>query len=137
MQVITWQAPSGSTLSICPGCERALAGRWPKDHSGQEYCQVSHGLHDGICEVHWTTQFRAHVEDLKGLGITLPDVARLLGISLSSLEKRLAGDADPRQGELIALQMLAVWKREYERGNMPLARQAKGEFEEYVAQKLG
>lgn len=49
MQVITWQAPSGATANITPAQEERmrLAGVWPKSDSGEEYCTVSHGLHDG------------------------------------------------------------------------------------------
>lgn len=52
-KVITYQAPGGATLDMTPAqieiCERA--GKWPRCKSGasvgQEYCTVSHGLHDG------------------------------------------------------------------------------------------
>jgi hypothetical protein len=52
-KVVTWQSPSGRTIHICPACERKLqaAGDWPKDRIGQEYCQVSHGLHEGVCNL--------------------------------------------------------------------------------------
>ena len=51
-RVITYQAPgTGSTKNICRACERKVLGRWPKDHLGQEYCQVSQGLHEGTCDI--------------------------------------------------------------------------------------
>lgn len=48
-RVITWATPSGSTIDLTRGQERELrrAGVWPRDHQGQEFCQVSHGLHRG------------------------------------------------------------------------------------------
>jgi hypothetical protein len=51
-KVVTWQSPSGDTLDICLECEVQLAKSWswPKDRTGQDYCQVSHGLHRGECE---------------------------------------------------------------------------------------
>lgn len=47
-QVITWQAPNGSTINLAPQQADTLraAGVWPRNRSG-EYCQVSHGLHHG------------------------------------------------------------------------------------------
>jgi hypothetical protein len=50
-QVVTWQAPGGGTLNVCLSCEKRLhtERRWPRDARGQEYCQVSHGAHDGRC----------------------------------------------------------------------------------------
>ena len=48
-KVITWQAPTGETLNICTKCEKELTGNWPKASDGQEYCQVSKGLHKGRC----------------------------------------------------------------------------------------
>jgi hypothetical protein len=49
MWVITWQSPSGHDIDITIGQERELdaAGIWPRDDTGQEYCTVSHGLHNG------------------------------------------------------------------------------------------
>jgi hypothetical protein len=52
-RVVTWMAPnSGSKIHICRRCERKLMGTpdWPRDGSGQEYCQVSQGLHLGRCQ---------------------------------------------------------------------------------------
>lgn len=48
-RVITYQAPSGGTINLTPRQVAILkkAGNWPKDYRGQEYCSVSHGLHDG------------------------------------------------------------------------------------------
>lgn len=49
MMVTTWQARGGAVIHLTPEQEEALAsaGVWPKDERGQEYCSVSHGLHEG------------------------------------------------------------------------------------------
>ena len=56
MKVVTWQAPNGQTLNICLRCEDQIlldsAAAWPRNARGEEYCQVSHGAHDGRCDVH-------------------------------------------------------------------------------------
>ncbi len=52
MQVITWMSPSGAKIDVCRDCERRLGEHWPKDSRGQEYSEVSHGLHSGECDVH-------------------------------------------------------------------------------------
>ena len=49
-KVVTWMSPTGDTMDICRECEAKLEGRWPKDARGQEYCQVSRGLHRGECQ---------------------------------------------------------------------------------------
>ena len=49
--VVTWASPSGQSMDICMHCAVRLGGEWPKDHNGGEYCQVSHGQHDGECDV--------------------------------------------------------------------------------------
>lgn len=51
--VVTWQSPTGATINVCEHCEaRLTAGReWPTDSTGQEYCTVSHGLHEGQCDI--------------------------------------------------------------------------------------
>lgn len=48
-KVITYQSPSGSTIALTRAQIETLekAGKWPKDHTGQEYCTVSYGLHEG------------------------------------------------------------------------------------------
>lgn len=52
MDCITYQSPTGATLNICTECEKRLDGQpWPKDNTGQEYCTVSHGLHQGVCDL--------------------------------------------------------------------------------------
>jgi hypothetical protein len=51
-RVVTWSAPSGGTIDICTACQERLeaAGEgWPRNRSGQEYCQVHQGLHNGEC----------------------------------------------------------------------------------------
>ena len=52
MKVVSWKSPSGETVDVCQDCELRLAGRWPRDQKGEEYCSVSRGLHHGECEVH-------------------------------------------------------------------------------------
>jgi len=49
-KVVTYRAPNGRSIDICPTCaDRLTAGdEWPRNPSG-EYCQVSHGLHRGVC----------------------------------------------------------------------------------------
>lgn len=54
MRVITWSDPNGNEIQICEDCQAAqeAAGTWPKNPvTGTEYCQVSHGLHEGQCEL--------------------------------------------------------------------------------------
>jgi len=52
MTVITW-ATTRDTVNICTTCEARLeaAGKWPKDHTGEEYASVSHGAHRGMCDL--------------------------------------------------------------------------------------
>jgi hypothetical protein len=55
-KVVTWQTPRGDVIDICPSCEATLmrrkgyAGAWPTNEVGEQYCQVSHGAHEGACE---------------------------------------------------------------------------------------
>lgn len=49
--VVTWQSPAGARMRICLACEARLKGNWPKDTRGDEYCQVSHGAHEGHCDL--------------------------------------------------------------------------------------
>jgi len=51
-QVITYQSPTGRTIAICQPHIATLKqqDQWPVDATGQEYCTVSHGLHQGICD---------------------------------------------------------------------------------------
>ena len=46
-KVVTYQSPRGNKIDLTPAQVRAhhKAGTWPKDWDGQQYCQVSHGLH--------------------------------------------------------------------------------------------
>jgi hypothetical protein len=48
-KVVTWQSDDGDVVHITPAQERQfrLAGVWPRNWRGREYCQVSHGLHYG------------------------------------------------------------------------------------------
>lgn len=47
-QVITYQAPNGETIDLTPKQIAQLErdGEWPRNSRGEEYCTVSHGLHD-------------------------------------------------------------------------------------------
>jgi hypothetical protein len=51
-KVITWQTDSGDKINICRECESRLRaeGEWPRNQRGEEYCQVSMGLHRGHCD---------------------------------------------------------------------------------------
>lgn len=49
-KVVTYQAPNGETIDICQDCEAKLADNWPRNNRGEEFCSVSHGLHDGDCD---------------------------------------------------------------------------------------
>jgi hypothetical protein len=50
MKVITYQAPSGTTIDLTRRQVRMLerAQVWLRNSRGEEYCQVSHGLHAGV-----------------------------------------------------------------------------------------
>ena len=49
MKVITYQAPNGETidLSLAQVAMLERAQKWPRNNRGEEYCSVSHGLHEG------------------------------------------------------------------------------------------
>ena len=49
MQVITYQSPAGETIDLSPAQEAEFdaMGTWPKDATGQEFCSVSRGQHEG------------------------------------------------------------------------------------------
>jgi len=49
-KVITYSAPNGEKMNICPACEKKLEGNWPKNRRGEEFCSVSHGKHLGHCD---------------------------------------------------------------------------------------
>ena len=53
MQVVTYRSPRGYLRDICDGCRKAFeAGKcWPKDVNGDEYCDVAHGAHRGLCDI--------------------------------------------------------------------------------------
>ena len=53
MKVVTWQAPRGDTLNVCQDCQSAYErdGAWLKNDIGEEYCQVSRGLHEWLCDI--------------------------------------------------------------------------------------
>jgi hypothetical protein len=46
-QVVTWQSPRGKKIHVTPKQEKIArqADVWPRDASGEEYCQVAYGLH--------------------------------------------------------------------------------------------
>lgn len=51
--VITYQSPKGECINLTPKQVAEIkAGKrtWPKDSTGQEYCQVSRGLHWGFAD---------------------------------------------------------------------------------------
>ena len=53
-QVVTWQTPRGNKLNVCCPCEDGMNAleRWWKDpETGEEFCQVAHGLHEGQCDI--------------------------------------------------------------------------------------
>ena len=49
MKVITYQAPNGSKIDVTDKQAKMMeaAGVWPKNNRGEDYCQVSQGLHAG------------------------------------------------------------------------------------------
>lgn len=48
IKIITLSAPNGATIDVCQPCSiRQL----PRNRMGQEYAQVSRGLHAGSCDV--------------------------------------------------------------------------------------
>jgi hypothetical protein len=47
MTVVTWQTPSGDTVDLCRECDKLPAQR---NECSEEYCQVSHGAHRGVCQ---------------------------------------------------------------------------------------
>ena len=49
-KVVTWNAPNGEKIDVCLDCERDLK-EWPRNTTGQEYCQVYKGLHKGQCDI--------------------------------------------------------------------------------------
>lgn len=46
-KVITYQSANGEKIDMTPAeiKQHEKNGTWPKNSIGQEYCQVSHGLH--------------------------------------------------------------------------------------------
>jgi hypothetical protein len=73
-KVVTWQAAScDATINICPECEARLRarGEWPKhQRTGEEYCQVSFGLHVGECDL-CKQIYTAEIDGGKGGKITI------------------------------------------------------------------
>lgn len=61
-RVITYVSPRQNTIDICPACEAALkvAGEWPRDWDGQEFCTVGNGLHMGFCSLNKNTYRKQH-----------------------------------------------------------------------------
>lgn len=52
-RVVTYSDDSGNKINICTRCDRVLrrANTWPRNSRGREYCDVSHGLHYGACDL--------------------------------------------------------------------------------------
>ena len=50
MKVITYQAPNGETIDLTSAQVEMLerAQKWPRNSRGEEYCSVSHGLHEEL-----------------------------------------------------------------------------------------
>ena len=49
MKVITYQTPNGETIDLS-GSQVDMLEReqkWPRNSRGEQYCSVSHGLHEG------------------------------------------------------------------------------------------
>jgi hypothetical protein len=48
-KVVTYMTPSGDKINLTALQVHQLnaLGKWPKNSHGEEYCQVSHGLHSG------------------------------------------------------------------------------------------
>lgn len=48
-KVVTWQTSDGALINLTAQQSRQLraAGVWPKTDRGEEYCQVSRGMHVG------------------------------------------------------------------------------------------
>ena len=49
MKVVTYQAPNGETIDLSQAQVAMLerGGKWPRTSRGEEFCSVSHGLHEG------------------------------------------------------------------------------------------
>ena len=62
MKVITYQAPNGETIDLTSAQVEMLerAQKWPRNSRGEEYCSVSHGLHEGTPS-HSDAQLRIEV----------------------------------------------------------------------------
>ena len=62
MKVVTFQSPNGETIDLSQAQSAMLerAQKWPRNSRGEEYCSVSHGLHEGI-PTHSDAQLRAEV----------------------------------------------------------------------------
>jgi len=61
MKVITYNTPRGRKINLTQPQVRALEenGTWPRSVSGEEYCQVSHGLHEGLPTAEGSTDVSA------------------------------------------------------------------------------
>lgn len=49
MRVVTWQAPGGFEITVC--ADDSKHPKLPLAPNGQEYCSVSWGEHNGICQL--------------------------------------------------------------------------------------
>ena len=53
IKVITYQTPSGDTLDLTPAQAKQFTRlhQWPRNGRGEEYCQVSRGLHESHADL--------------------------------------------------------------------------------------
>ena len=76
MRVVTYQAPNGETIDLSQAQVAMLerAQKWPRNNRGEEYCSVSHGLHEGI-PIYSDAQLRAEVgiTDEEGRAVAIKD----------------------------------------------------------------
>ena len=50
MKVVTYQAPNGETIDLTSAQVEMLerTQKWARNSRGEEFCSVSHGLHEGL-----------------------------------------------------------------------------------------
>ena len=73
MKVITYQAPNGETIDLTSAQVEMLecAQKWARNSRGEEFCSVSHGLHEGLP----TYSDAPRPENLQGVTPVLSDAA--------------------------------------------------------------
>ena len=76
MKVITYQAPNGETIDLSLAQVDMLerGGKWPRNSRGEEYCSVSHGLHEET-PTYSDAELRAEVgiTDEEGRAVAIKD----------------------------------------------------------------